>query len=242
MKLLSIQTCIFSGLLAVNWVCPDAMAQDAKSKLKAPGVTAMGSPIPSPSASQTPTESEKRLIEAQKTALQTAANKLCGQIQLEENDVYHRLSFFEKPTRLDPNSYASADEINQWRSLLTELKDRGDHVAGLYHDLGKNFDVELRNSKVPVDPSIASQFKSILLGAFPWETINKKSSLFDQYVEAHRKLLDFYQGNWGAWEPTGKGGKPIFKTATLTTAYNRLREEITSTGRQLNDQYTAMTN
>jgi hypothetical protein len=242
MKFLSIQIGVFSGLLAASFVCPDAAAQDAKSKLKESGVSAMGSPVPSPSASQSPTESEKRLIDAEKTALQTAANKLCEQIQVEENDVYHRLSFFQKPTRLDPHSYASVDEINQWRSLLKDLKDRGDRVAGLYHDLSKNFDVELKNSKVPVDPRVASQFKTILLGLFPWETINKKSSLFDEYVEAHRKLLDFYQQNWDAWQPAGKDVKPVFKTTALTTAYNRLREEITSTGRQLNDQYTAMTN
>jgi hypothetical protein len=242
MKSLSIQIGFVSGLLALSFACSEAAAQDAKSKLKAPGVSAMGSPIPSPSPDQSPTESEKRLIDAQKTALQTAANKLCEQIQVEESDVYHRLSFFQKPTRLDPNSYASVEELNQWRSLLTELKDRGDRVAELYHDLGKDLDVELKNSKVPVDPRIASQFKTILLGAFPWETINKKSSLFDQYVEAHRKLLDFYQQNWGTWQPAGKDGKPVFKATALTSAYNRLREEIMSTGRQLNDQYTAMTN
>jgi len=245
MKLLSITICTFSELLGVTLLCPITSAQDARSKLKAPAISAMGSPTPSPSPGKTPSEAEQRLLDAQKVALQTAANKLCEQIQVEENDVYHRLSFFEKPVRLDPNSYASPDEIDHWQSLLKELKERGDHVAELYRDLGKNLDLELKNSKVPVNPMIASRFKTILLGAFPWDTINKKTSLFDEYMEAHRKLLDFYQQNWGTWQTADKEGKqegkPVFKTAALTTTYNRLYAKITSTGRELEEQYIAMT-
>jgi len=209
--------------------------------LKAPGVTAMGHSSPGPSPSTTPTEAEKRLVDAEKGALQNAGNKLCGEIQVEENDLYHRLSFLEKPARLDPNSYSSPDEIGQWRSLLQQFKEKADKVDGLYKGIGKNLDVEMKNSKVNVDPVIVSRFKTILLGAFPWDTINRKSALLTQYREEHEKLLDFYQKNWGSWQPAGKDGKPLFQSAALTSTYNKLREEIVSTGHDLEEQYIAMT-
>jgi hypothetical protein len=218
-----------------------AMGQDAKSMLKAPAVSAMGRASATPTPSASVSEAQKRIIDAEKTTLQSAANKLCEQIQVEESDLYHRLGFLEKPDRLDPNSYASPDEINQWRTLLQQFKDKANEVNGLYRGLEKNLDAEIRNSKVPVDPVIVSKFKTILLGAFPWETINRKSSLLTQYVEEHEKLLDFYQKNWGGWGPAGKDGKPVFQSASLSTAYNKLREEIMSTGHQLNEEYIAMT-
>jgi hypothetical protein len=218
-----------------------AMGQDAKSMLKAPAVSAMDHASATPTPSATVSEAEKRILEAEKTALQSAGNKLCEQIQIEENDLYHRLSFLEKPSRLDPNSYASPDEINQWRTLLQQFKEKAIKVDGLYRGLERNFDAEVRNSKVTIDPVIVSKFKTILLGMFPWDTINRKDSLLTQYAEDHQKLLDFYQKNWGTWKPAGKDGKPVFQSASLTTTYNKLREDIVSTGHQLEEQYIAMT-
>jgi hypothetical protein len=230
---------ILSGVLL--GAGPTAMGQDAKSMLKAPAVSAMDHSSPTPSPSATPSEAEKRVLEAEKAALQTAANKLCEQIQVEENELYHRLSYLEKPARLDPNTYGSPDEITQWRTLLQQFKDKADRVEGLYRGLSKNLDTEVRNSKVTIDPMIVSRFKTILLGAFPWDTINRKSALLTQYTEEHEKLLDFYQKNWGTWRPPGKDGKPVFQTASLTTTYNKLRQAIVSTGHELEEQYLAMT-
>lgn len=218
-----------------------AVGQDAKSKLKAPAVSAMDHASATPTPAATVSEAQKRVIEAEKTALQGAANKLCEQIQIEENDLYHRLSFLEKPSRLDPNSYASPDEINQWRTLLQQFKDKANKVDGLYRGLEKNFDAEVRNSRVTIDPVVVSKFKTVLLGIFPWDTINRKSSLLTQYAEEHQKLLDFYQKNWGTWRTAGKDGKPVFESASLTATYNKLREDIVSTGHQLDEEYIAMT-
>jgi hypothetical protein len=230
---------IISGvLLGANSA---AVAQDAKSMLKAPAVSAMDHSSATPSPSTTPSEAEKRFVDAEKTALQTAANKLCEQIQIEENDLYHRLSFLEKPGRLDPNSYGSLDEIAQWRSLLQQFKDKAAKIDGLYRGLEKNFDLEVKNSKVALDPVIVSKFKTILLGAFPWDTINKKGALLTQYTDEHQKLLDFYQKNWASWRPAGKDGKPVFPSASLTTTYNKLHDDIVSTGHQLEEEYIAMT-
>jgi hypothetical protein len=232
---LRIFVCLFLGASS------KATGQNAKSMLKAPAVSAMGQPSATPTPNASVSEAQKRVIAAEKNTLQTAANKLCEQIQVEENDLYHRLSFLEKPDRLNPNSYASPDEINQWRTLLQQFKDKANEVNGLYRGLEKNLDSEVRNSKVPVDPVIVSRFKTILLGAFPWETINRKSLLLTQYAEEHQKLLDFYQKNWGTWGPAGKDGKPVFQSASLSTTYNKLREEIVSTGHQLEEEYIAMT-
>ena len=126
-------------------------------------------------------------------------------------------------------------------TLATNERYKAAKVDGLYRGLEKNFDAEIRNSKVTIDPVIASKFKSILLGAFPWDTINRKGSLLTQYADDHQKLLDFYQKNWGTWRPAGKDGKPAFQSASLTTAYNKLREDTVSTGHQLEQEYIAMT-
>jgi hypothetical protein len=218
-----------------------AVGQDAKSKLKEPAVSAMDNASATPTPAPTISDAQKRVIEAEKAALQGAANKLCEQIQIEENDLYHRLSFLEKPVRLDPNSYASPGEINQWRTLLQQFKDKANKVDGLYRGLEKNFDAEVRNSKVTLDPVVVSKFKTVLLGIFPWDTINRKSSLLTQYAEAHEQLLDFYQKNWGKWRPAGKDGKPVFESASLTATYNKLREDVVSTGHKLEEEYIAMT-
>jgi hypothetical protein len=239
MRLYPLYLRIAAGVLLM--ASSGAEGQDAKSMPKAPAVSAMDHASATPTPSASVSEAEKRVLEAEKTALQGAANKLCGQIQIEENDLYHRLSFLEKPARLDPNSYASPDEINQWRTLLQQFKDKAEKVNGLYRDLEKNFYAEVRNSKVAVDPVIVSKFKTILLGAFPWETINRKSFLLTQYAEEHQKLLDFYQKNWGTWGRAGKDGKPVFQSASLSTTYNKLREDIVSTGHQLEEEYIAMT-
>jgi len=88
---------------------------------------------------------------------------------------------------------------------------------------------------------IVSKFKTILLGAFPWDTINKKGALLTQYTDEHQKLLDFYQKNWGSWRPAGKDGKPVFPSGSLTATYNKLHDDLVSTGHQLEEEYIAMT-
>jgi len=195
MRSYSLYLQILSGvILGVNSV---AMGQNAKSMLKAPAVSAMDHSSPTPSPSATPSEAEKRIVDAEKTALQTAANKLCEQIQIEENDLYHRLSFLEKPARLDPNSYGSLDEIAQWRSLLLQFKDKAAKVDGLYRGLEKNLDLEVKNSKVAVDPVIVSKFKTILLGIFPWDTINKKRRLANPVYRRTPETVGFLSKELG---------------------------------------------
>ena len=58
-----------------------------------------------------------------------------------------------------------------------------------------------------------------------------------EYVDAHGKLLTFYEKNWGAWD----AGQPLkFRTAQLTSAYQKIKEQIISAGKQLDQQYKAM--
>src|SRR5260370_27392790 len=110
----------------------------------------------------------------------------------------------EKPARLDPNSYGSLDEIAQWRSLLQQFKDKAAQIDGLYRGLEKNLDLEVKNSKVAVDPVIVSKFKTILLRAFPWDTIHKKGASLTHYTDKHQKLFDFYHNTCRPSRPAGK--------------------------------------
>src|SRR5206468_11370998 len=54
--------------------------------------------------------------------LTKAADKVLNRIQSEENELYLRINYFEKPDRLNPNSYASREEVEQWQGILEQLK------------------------------------------------------------------------------------------------------------------------
>jgi hypothetical protein len=78
--------------------------------------------------------------------LAKVADKVLDKIQSEENDLYARLNYFEKSERLDPNSYASKDEIVQWRRILQQLKAQHDKVAELYANVAKELDAALKSA------------------------------------------------------------------------------------------------
>jgi hypothetical protein len=109
-------------------------------------------------------------------------------------------------------------------------------VASLYANAGKGLDAELTNAKV--NAQVAQRVRQMVLDGFPWDIIQKKNQLFQQYVDAHAKLLALYEKNWGAWNSSGQ---PLtFKTAQLTNAYQKIKEQIVSAGKQLDQQYKAM--
>jgi hypothetical protein len=189
-------------------------------------------PAGAPSASPSPEDPQRAALGQ---ALTASASKVIDRIQGEEAELYRKLSYFQKPDRLDPNSYASIDEVQSWQKLLQELRDKGDRVASLYANAGKNLDAELINSKV--NAQVTQRFRQMVLDGFPWDVIQKKNQLFQRYVDAHGKLLAFYEKNWGAWQP----GQPLkFKTAQLSNAYDKIKIQVVSTGKQLDQQYKAM--
>lgn len=214
-------------------------AQDAKSKLKSPITdpsAAKASATPSATRARAQTTPDKTMLEAAQQALGDAANKVLNRIQTEESDVHTRLGYFEKDDRLDPGTYKSVDEVAQWRTLLAELKQRSDSVADLYNNLGKYLDIALRNAKV--NEQIAARFKEEVIKGFPWDTIHKKTALMSEYITDHGKLLDFYEKNWGSWKTAG--GTVVFQDAHLAMTFQKLRDTIIATGKELDQQYKAM--
>jgi len=215
------------------------LAQDAKSKLKSPitdPTAAKSSATPSATKGRGQATPDKTMVEAAQQALGDAANKVLNRIQTEESDVHTRLGYFEKDDRLDPSTFKSVDEVAQWRTLLAELKQRSESVADLYNNLGKYLDIALRNAKV--NEQIAARFKEEVINGFPWDTIHKKNALMSEYITDHGKLLDFYEKNWGSWKAAS--GTVVFQDAHLAVTFQKLRDQIIATGKELNEQYKAM--
>jgi hypothetical protein len=170
--------------------------------------------------------------------LTRAAGKVLDRIQSEENDLYLRLNYFEKPERLNPNSYASKDEIAQWQGLLQQLKEKHDLVAQHYADVGKDLDTEFRNAGGGEE--VVAKFKKFIMDGFPWATIEKKKNLIAEFIDEQTKLLLFYEKNWGTWTSTGDANKPEFTSASAANIYKRLRDQILNTSQELEKQYKEM--
>jgi hypothetical protein len=214
-------------------------AQDAKSKLKSPitdpSVT-KSSATPSGTSAKTQATPDKTMLEAAQQALGEAANKVLSRIQTEESEVHSRLGYFEKDDRLNPSTYKSVNEVAQWRTLLSDLKQRSESVADLYNNLGKYLDIALRNAKV--NEQIAARFKEEVINGFPWDTIHKKNELMAEYITDHGKLLDFYEKNWGSWKTAG--GTVLFQDGHLAVTFQKIRDQIIALGKELEQQYKTM--
>src|SRR5580693_7277898 len=111
------------------------------------------------------TPEERQLNPQELERLTKAADKVLNQIQSEENDLYLRVNYFEKPDRLNPNSYASKEEVAQWQGLLKQLKEKHDLVTQLYADLGKNLDAALKDAGAGKE--LVDQFKKFVMDGFP---------------------------------------------------------------------------
>jgi hypothetical protein len=227
---------LLAALVAIS-VPVSLDGQDAKKKLKSP-MTDPPSVSPTPSATSAKGQStpDKTMLEAAEKSLGEAANKVLDRIQTEESEIHTRLAYFQKAERLDPSTFNSADEIGSWRTSLSELKQRADSVNDLYTNLGKYLDISLRNAKV--NEQITARFKEEIMNGFPWDTIHKKNALMTQYITDHGKLLDFYEKNWGNWKVAG--GTVVFQDTHLAVTFQKLRDEIISTGKELDEQYQAM--
>ena len=167
-----------------------------------------------------------------------SARKVLDRIQIGESDLHLRLTYFEKPVRLDPNSYASKDEITQWLGMLQQLKEQHDRVAQMYSDLGKDLDAALQGTGT--NPANTATFRKYIMDGFPWPTIDRKKGLIADYIDEHQKLLLFYQKNWGAWTPGSNPGNPAFHSGSAEATYKKLREQILATGDKIEKEYEEM--
>jgi hypothetical protein len=199
-----------------------------------PDSTASRSPAKQPGSAR----QDSSISQAQLDRLTKAADKVLNHIQAEENDLYLRVNYFEKPSRLNPNSYASREEVAQWQGMLQELKEKHDLVTRLYADLGKDLDAELKNANA--NEQLVSQFKKLVMDGFPWDEIEKKRKLITDFIDEEGKLLLFYDKNWGSWIPNADPDKPEFNSASAASIYKRLRDQILSTSEQIEKEYKAM--
>ncbi len=185
-----------------------------------------------------PTAAPRASVDPQLERLAKVADKVLDQIQTEENDLYLRLNYFEKPERLDPSSFASKDEIAQWQGVLQQLKEKNDKVAELYANVSKDLDTALKSASASQE--VAARFKQFILDGFPWDQIQRKKELISEFIEAHGKLLTFYEKNWGSWIKGSDPAKPEFTSASAASIYKRLRDKIVSTSDQIQKEYKAM--
>jgi hypothetical protein len=185
-----------------------------------------------------PTAAPRASVDPQLERLAKVADKVLDQIQTEENALYSRLNYFEKPERLDPSSFASKDEIAQWQGVLQQLKEQNDKVAELYANVSKDLDAALKSASASQE--VAARFKQLILDGFPWDQIQKKKELISDFIEAHGKLLTFYEKNWGSWIKGSDPAKPEFTSASAASIYKRLRDKIVSTSDQIQKEYKAM--
>jgi hypothetical protein len=170
--------------------------------------------------------------------LTKAADKVLNRIQNAENDLYLRVNYFEKPARLDPNSYKSKEEVAQWQGILQQLREKLELVAQLYTDVGKDLDAEFRNAGG--NEEIVARFRKFIMDGFPWDTIEKKRSLITDFIDEQAKLLLFYEKNWGSWTSASDSNKPEFTSASAANIYKKLRDQILATSEEIEKEYKEM--
>jgi hypothetical protein len=223
-------------ILTLTLALPVAQAQEAGSPSPKPQIKSNNPALRSsgkPSGSATPESPQIKPAELER--LTKAADKVLNRIQSEEGDLYLRVSYFEKPGRLNPNSYASKDEVAQWQGLLQQLKEKHDLVAQLYADVGKDLDAEFLNTSASGE--IAARFKKYIMDGFPWAAIEKKNKLLTDFIDEQAKLLLFYQNNWRSWTSATDSNKPEFTSSSAANIYKRLRDQILKTSEELEKEY-----
>lgn len=214
-------------------------AQQTGSPATKPNANSDNPPLrPSGKSSEGAAPAEPQMNPQELERLTKAADKVINRIQVEENDLYLRVNYFEKPERLNPNSYASKEEVAQWQGILQQLKEKHDLVAELYADLGKDLDAELRTAGGSEE--IVARFKKFITDGFPWDTIEKKRNLIADFIDEQAKLLLFYEKNWGAWTSSSDANKPEFTSASAANIYKRLRDQILTTSEQIEKEYKEM--
>jgi hypothetical protein len=230
LSLLTLTLTLALTLLAARAQEADSPSPKPQIKPDNPALRSSGKPSGSPESPQIKPQELERLTKA--------ADKVLNRIQSEESDLYLRISYFEKPSRLDPNSYASKDEVAQWQGMLQQLKEKHDLVAQLYADVGKDLEAQLLNTSASGEA--AARFKKYIMDGFPWETIEKKNNLITDFIDEQAKLLLFYEKNWGSWTRGSEPNKPEFASASAANIYKRLRDQILKTSEELEKEYKAI--
>ena len=227
-------------ILLATLLTSSLLAQTPPPKARSPGPDATQKNAPAasaPSPNQNNPSYQREFGEVQ-DRIGVASGEVMRRILQAENDVYIRFSYFKKPERLDPNSFATKDEVASWMKSLDELKAHESALDRLY----SNADSDLQNALVAqqIPSSYADQIKKQLLKSFPWDTIQKKRQLMQDYITSHGELLALYDKNWGAWKKGNDPLKPVFDDPGVGASYAKLRDKVISTGKQLEEQFATM--
>jgi hypothetical protein len=204
-----------------------------------PGARRNVSPNPSPAQKGSPSNesaAEKKarfdaLVATLKDRIAEATDKVMGKIMDQEKDLRMRLGYFEKQERFDPNSFASKDEIQNWQKLADQFQQSRDQTAKLYGDASQDLETALVDEKIA--PALASAIRKEIISSFPWDDIAKKDDLLTTYVGYHRQLLTFFDQNWKTWS----SAKPFFANQKTEADYEKLCQQITSTGKEIDTIY-----
>lgn len=204
-----------------------------------PGVRRNVSPNPSPAQKPSPSkeseaERKARLEEITgvlKERIAEATDKVMSKIIDQEKDLRMRLSYFEKEDRFDPNNFGSKEEIQNWQKLADQFQQSRDQTAKLYGDASENLEAALLAEKIA--PQLASAIRKEIISTFPWDDIAKKDDLLTSYVGYHRQLLTFFDQNWKTWNSS----KPFFADQKTEADYEKLCQQITSAGKEIDAIY-----
>ena len=196
---------------------------------------------PNPSAAQNPsaskeTEAERKarfqeLTAVLKDRIAEASDKVMSKIIDQEKDLRLRLSYFERQDRLDPNSFATKEEIQNWPKLVDQFQQSRDKTAKVYGDASENLEAALLDEKIA--PTLAAAIRKEIISTFPWDDIVKKDDLLTTYVGYHRQLLSFFDQNWKTWN----SAKPYFADQKTEADYEKLCQQITSAGKEIDTLY-----
>jgi hypothetical protein len=214
----------------------------AQTPLLSPSLPGAGRSVsPNPSSGQKPSPSKEseaerkaRLEQATsilKDRIAQATNKVMTKIIDQEKDLRMRLGYFERQERFDPNNFASKEEIQNWQKLVDQFQASRDQTAKLYGDASENLEAALLDEKLV--PALASAIRKEIISTFPWDDISKKDDLLTTYVGYHRQLLTFFDQNWKTWNST----KPFFADQKTEADYEKLCQQITSTGKEIDAIY-----
>ncbi|HYZ73485.1 MAG TPA: hypothetical protein VE641_10435, partial [Chthoniobacterales bacterium] len=142
--------------------------------LSPPLPSARRSVSPKPPAAQKPsasqeTEAEKKARFQQLTAvlkdrIAEASDKVMTKIIDQEKDLRMRLGYFERQARLDPNSFATKEEIQNWQKLVDEFQQSRDKTAKMYGDASENLEAALLDEKIA--PKLAAAIQKEIISTF----------------------------------------------------------------------------
>lgn len=167
-----------------------------------------------------------------------ATDKVMIPLVQAENQLYNRFTYFDKPERLDPNTFGSREEVAAWKDSLKQFRGNEELVEKLYANVSDNFESALVSARV--SGQLATSIKKQIVNSMPWDVIQRKGRIVSEYIETHGKLLSFYETNWGTWKASGHAGVPAFENAKLADTYQQLRDKITVSGQQIVQLYAKL--